>query len=60
MGALLPPAPVEQIPAREDLEEVDLYDYDPNMRNNSSGRSEAYDDDDMNSPRGNAFPCAHQ
>ncbi|XP_075214587.1 dnaJ homolog subfamily A member 2-like [Lycorma delicatula] len=59
LSSLLPPAPQETLPPSDEVEEVDLLDYDPNVRNNNTNRSEAYDEEEMNSS-GTGFPCVHQ
>lgn len=44
---LLPQRPVVKIPSGEDVEEVDLHEYDPNERRTDGARGEAYDDEEM-------------
>ncbi|GBN83757.1 Mitochondrial protein import protein MAS5, partial [Araneus ventricosus] len=57
----LPPRPVFEMPTHENVEEVDLHDYDPDAyRGASSSRSEAYDSDDDERCRGPGVQCAHQ
>lgn len=47
------------LPPADDLEEVDLHEYDPNDRRNSDGaRSEAYEDEEMHF--GPGLQCAQQ
>uniref|UniRef100_A0A2R5LMI6 Putative molecular chaperone n=1 Tax=Ornithodoros turicata TaxID=34597 RepID=A0A2R5LMI6_9ACAR len=48
-----------KIPTGENVEEVDLHDYDPNMQENHQARSEAYEDDDDHQ-RGPGVQCSHQ
>ncbi|KAL5021318.1 hypothetical protein ScPMuIL_000473 [Solemya velum] len=56
---LLPPRPVVKIPTGEDIEEVNLVEYDE-TRGGSRGRGEAYDEDDEDHHGGPRVQCAHQ
>lgn len=51
LEAVLPPRPAFTMPAGEHVEEVGLYDYDPNDRSSGAGnsRGEAYQSDDEDS-----------
>jgi len=59
---LLPPRPTHELPEGENVEEVDLHDYDPNERNaGGSGRQEAYaSDDDEHAGGPGGIQCSHQ
>lgn len=57
LEALLPPRPDQTLPPAEDLEEVDLQEYDPNERRTET-RSEAYDDEEVHFSPG--LQCAQQ
>lgn len=57
---LLPPRPDVTIPPAEDLEEVDLHEFDPNERTGDGARSEAYDDDEMQFSSSPGLQCAQQ
>ncbi|PSN41751.1 DnaJ subfamily A member 2 [Blattella germanica] len=58
---LLPPRPTYEMPSGENVEEVDLHEYDPNERSASSGRQEAYASDDEDHAGGpGGIQCAHQ
>ncbi|KAF2896899.1 hypothetical protein ILUMI_09286 [Ignelater luminosus] len=46
LESVLPPRPAFTMPVGENVEEVDMHEYDPNDRSNASGRGEAYDSDD--------------
>lgn len=48
-----------KIPVGDNVEEVDLHDYDPNAQESRQARSEVYDDDDDH-PRGPGVQCTHQ
>ena len=64
LETLLPPRPRTEIPTGEDVEEVNLVDFDSTrgFGGPSGSRSEAYDDDDdEDGPGGNPrMQCAHQ
>lgn len=61
LESLLPPRPLFEMPAGENVEEVDLMDFDPNLhRGASTSRSEAYDSEDEDRYRGPGVQCAHQ
>lgn len=55
---LLPPRPDIKIPSGDDVEEVDLQEYDPNERRGDGARGEAYEDEEMH--LGPGLQCAHQ
>lgn len=58
---LLPPRPSFEVPKGENVEEVDLNEYDPNERSAGSGRQEAYASDDEDHAGGpGGIQCAHQ
>lgn len=58
---LLPERPAFEMPVGENVEEVDLSDYDPNHRSsNYNARSEAYESEDEDHHRGPGVQCAHQ
>uniref|UniRef100_A0A1B6JQ81 Chaperone DnaJ C-terminal domain-containing protein n=1 Tax=Homalodisca liturata TaxID=320908 RepID=A0A1B6JQ81_9HEMI len=59
LESILPPRPQVTLPPLEDLEEVDLQEYDPNERRNDGARGEAYDDDEMPFA-GPGVQCTHQ
>uniref|UniRef100_H2YM75 Uncharacterized protein n=1 Tax=Ciona savignyi TaxID=51511 RepID=H2YM75_CIOSA len=46
----------EHVDIDEEMEEVNLQEYDPNHRSNSSGRN-AYDEDDEDGPQGRGMQC---
>lgn len=50
------------MPTGENVEEVDLHDYDPETQRgaSSSHRSEAYDSEDEDKCRGPGVQCAQQ
>ena len=57
----MPPRPAFEFPKGEQVEEVDLHEYDPNERGAGSGRQEAYASDDEDQPGGpGGIRCAHQ
>lgn len=60
LEGLLPPRPTFIMPQGEQVEEVDLHDYDPNSRSGSSGRQEAYASDDDDHHHGGGIQCASQ
>ncbi|KFM60612.1 DnaJ-like protein subfamily A member 2, partial [Stegodyphus mimosarum] len=58
---LLPDRPPFEMPVGDNVEEVDLHDYEPGShRGASSSRSEAYDSEDEDRYRGPGVQCAHQ
>ncbi|CAH1978041.1 unnamed protein product [Acanthoscelides obtectus] len=58
---LLPPRPSFEMPQGEQVEEVDLQDFDPNDRSSYSGRGEAYaSDDEEHFHGGPGIQCANQ
>lgn len=63
LEALLPPREPQEIPQGENVEEVDMFEFDPDDRSagGSGGRGEAYaSDDDDHEPHGAGVQCAHQ
>ncbi|KAG5889608.1 hypothetical protein JTB14_024029 [Gonioctena quinquepunctata] len=60
LETLLPPRPAFTMPQGENVEEVDLMDFDPNDRSSHSGRGEAYASDDEDQMHGPGIQCAHQ
>lgn len=61
LETLLPPKPQVDIPEGDMVEEVDLLEYDPKNGPSGYGRTEAYNDDDMDESGGGAkVQCAHQ
>lgn len=62
LEALLPPRPSLTIPDKDQVEEVDLSEYDPNEKaSRSGGRGEAYASDDEDHGHGGpGLQCAHQ
>lgn len=57
---LLPPRPEFVLPPEDQLEEVDMQDYDPNERRGNEGaRGEAYNDDEE-MHFGPGLQCAQQ
>ncbi|KAJ8981222.1 hypothetical protein NQ317_004164 [Molorchus minor] len=61
LETLLGPRPPFVMPQGENVEEVDLLDYDPNDRGaHSGGRGEAYASDDDEHMHGPGIQCAHQ
>lgn len=62
LEALLPARETIEIPQGENVEEVDMYEYDQDDRSaGGSGRGEAYaSDDDDHEPHGAGVQCAHQ
>lgn len=62
METLLPARPRVEIPTGDDVEEVNLMDYDGRQSQGRGGRSEAYHDDDEDG-EGHGHPrmqCQHQ
>ena len=59
---LLPKRPTFEMPTGDNVEEVDLHDYDPDAQRgaSSSHRSEAYDSEDEDRYRGPGVQCAQQ
>ncbi|XP_067007681.1 dnaJ homolog subfamily A member 2 [Anabrus simplex] len=58
---LLPARPTFNMPKGEQVEEVDLHEFDPNDRSaGGSGRQEAYASDDDDHPGPAGVQCAHQ
>ncbi|XP_023016429.1 dnaJ homolog subfamily A member 2 [Leptinotarsa decemlineata] len=61
LETLLPPRSAFTMPQGENVEEVDLLDFDPNERSSNSGRGEAYASDDEDQMHGGpGIQCAHQ
>lgn len=60
LESVLPPRPPFVMPSGENVEEVDLMDYDPNDRSGYSRRTEAYASDDEDHVHGPGVQCAHQ
>lgn len=60
LESVLPPKPPFSMPIGENVEEVDLMDYDPNDRSGYSRRTEAYASDDEDHVHGPGVQCAHQ
>lgn len=60
LESVLPPRPPFTAPSGENVEEVDLMDYDPHLDRNSYSRREAYASDDEDHVHGSGVQCAHQ
>lgn len=56
----LPPRTPFTMPTGDHVEEVDMNEYDPNDKNASGGRGEAYDSDEEHVHAGPGVQCAHQ
>ncbi|KAK2722864.1 hypothetical protein QYM36_003160 [Artemia franciscana] len=59
---LLPPRPKFVMPVGDDVEEVDLHDFDPESESAAgpSGQRRAYDSDEEDEHPGGGIQCAHQ
>ncbi|KAK5646798.1 hypothetical protein RI129_005262 [Pyrocoelia pectoralis] len=56
----LPPRTPFTMPTGDHVEEVDMHEYNPNDKNASGGRGEAYDSDEEHVHAGPGVQCAHQ
>ncbi|XP_070576010.1 dnaJ homolog subfamily A member 2-like [Ptychodera flava] len=57
---LLPPRPKQAAVAADDVEEVDLMEYDPRQSSSNSRRDMYYDEEDDDMHQGHGMQCAHQ